>query len=528
MNILSTRAPRLTACRRALLCVLFLFGGLNAYADDWEYTIRPGDDLWTLTKEFCGSARHADAIASYNNLPNPAAVRAGRRIKFPTNMLVFAPAKATIIQVRGDVNLLLGAGRSATTQPARLNTELDMGVSLITNDGAALVSFADGSTLSIEPNSRVLFNKLTAFGPAGMVDTHLRFAYGRGTSQVQPQSRGDLFRIETPEGIAAVRGTIFRVGYAATLGLANTETLEGEVAFVQSQNTTPVPEGYGVAATATGVTKEELLPPPQLIQATDSIGQQGRITWQPVPGAARYVTSFYLSDQPNVVVQSKRASETSTLVDLSPGTYLFTVRGVSAAGIEGQDRQHTLRVLGAPPTPLDSTLVTTEGGSGVAWNYAGTGPYQLTVTNLATQVRSSFTATDAQLNLDLPPGEYEWIVSTSSSAPSQPATLTVLPPAPANLTVEKIDRSTLTVQLSWDQVASADAYTLELRLPGVTPKTVTTNETRVSVPLEDFGKYTVSLASQSNSLQSASTEKEVLVQRRPWWLLLLAIPALVI
>ena len=57
-----------------------------------------------------------------------------------------------------------------------------MGDSLIVRAGSVLVEFADGSDLAIEPDSRVLFNKLTVFGPAGMVDTHLRFAYGRATS----------------------------------------------------------------------------------------------------------------------------------------------------------------------------------------------------------------------------------------------------------------------------------------------------------------------------------------------------------
>ena len=152
-----------------------------------------------------------------------------------------------------------------------------MGDSVITAEGAVLVQFADTSELAIQPNSEVLFNKLTAFGPAGMVDTHLRFAYGRGNARVQPQNRGDRFRIQTPQGIAAVRGTEFRVGHRSEENASNSETLEGLVAFLRPDQNTDLPAGFGVAASARGVVKETLLDAPQWLDQETTTTEQATI-----------------------------------------------------------------------------------------------------------------------------------------------------------------------------------------------------------------------------------------------------------
>ena len=63
--------------RAALLLLLAL--PLSALADDWQYTLRPGDDLWTIARDYCGSGNLAQAIADHNGLANVAAIRAGQR-----------------------------------------------------------------------------------------------------------------------------------------------------------------------------------------------------------------------------------------------------------------------------------------------------------------------------------------------------------------------------------------------------------------------------------------------------------------
>lgn len=326
--------------------VLVPFLAFESHADDWSYTIRPGDDLWTIARDYCGSAKVAPRIAEHNKIGNVYTLKIGSRITIPTDWLVFAPTTARITQLQGQVTHQTQDG----SRPATSNSEINMGDIVITQTGSAQVTFADQSTITIQPDSRVLFNKLTAFGPAGMVDTHLRFAYGNGTSKVQPQNRGDRFRIETPEGIAAVRGTEFRVGYEQDSSIANAETLEGEIAFIGFREV-DVPQGFGIAATQGGITKENLLDAPGLTSTAEEIFAGEPVEWQPVVDADHYVVSWSDQAQPDTTTKLEKKPEPITLANVEPGSYQFSVRAVSASGIQGYDASQAIIVKEIPPIP---------------------------------------------------------------------------------------------------------------------------------------------------------------------------------
>ena len=305
-----------------------------------------GDDLWTLARDYCGSVKDAERIAKHNGISNVYSLRVGSRIKIPTAWLAFAPTTARVTQLVGAVTHISGQSR----KPASINTELSMGDVLVTQVGSAQITFADQSTITVQPQSRVLFNKLTAFGPAGMVDTHLRFTYGQGISKVQPQNRGDRFRIETPEGIAAVRGTEFRVGYQRDTASANAETLEGEIAFVSFREVA-VPQGYGVAASQGGITKENLLLPPDLSATAEEVFVGERLEWRAVQGADHYMVSWSEQSQPEATADLQTLSEPQTRVAVSAGSYHVSVRAVSAAGIQGFDATQAIIVKDLPAIP---------------------------------------------------------------------------------------------------------------------------------------------------------------------------------
>ncbi len=259
---------------------------------------------WRHCQDYCGSGTLAQAIAQHNGFSDSTKLRAGQRLKIPVNWLVFAPAHAEFIEVSGDIVIIRDVSRNQAGTEARSGVRLYMGDSVVTREGAALVKFADNSTLAIQPHSQILFNKLTAFGPAGMVDTHLRFSYGRGNAKVAPQNQGDRFRIQTPEGIAAVRGTIFRVNHRqeGDQSVSNSETLEGEVVFMQATRDTELPAGFGVAVSVAGVTKEQLLPAPELQDQNANVSTATNIQWQPVTGAAHYLVSWADVKTPEIVI----------------------------------------------------------------------------------------------------------------------------------------------------------------------------------------------------------------------------------
>ncbi|CAE7458919.1 phoR [Symbiodinium pilosum] len=344
---------------RALRCIfvtLVLLAAPASWGDDWLYTVRPGDKLWDIAENYCGSGRLAQVIADHNGLANSAQLQAGQRIAIPTTLLAFSPSNATIVQVTGDIVILQNNGSQS---PAQAGDAVNMGDYVISSKGAALVSFADGSQISIAPDSKVLFNKLTAFGPAGMVDTHLRFTYGQGEATVKPQNRGDRFRIQTPEGIAAVRGTQFRVGRINRDEgpmVSTTETLEGLVAYSGQGQSTDVPAGFGVAASSSGVVKEALLVAPVFNKLPEQVTAGTTLSWQALAGAEDYVVEWARQAQPGIVYASTTTSATQIQPPQIPGAYLLSVRGVSSSRIQGNNARQAINVLNPAPTDLNESV----------------------------------------------------------------------------------------------------------------------------------------------------------------------------
>ena len=490
----------------------------NLHADDWVYTLRPGDELWTIARDFCGSGNRADAIAKHNGLNVGAPLRAGLRINIPTAWLAFAPSNAEVTQATGSAFIRRRDSAANSLIAAKPGDPLYMGDWIKTAEGAALVAFADGSTLAVQPNSEVLFNKLTAFGPGGMVDTHLRFAYGRGNAKVIPQNQGDRFRIQMPEGIAAVRGTEFRVGHQRVDGGAsNTETLEGRVVLQTAAQQTDLPTGFGAIARTSGVIKESLLTAPVFTAPPAPIPQQGVLRWSSVAGASRYIVTWADAQTPDIAVKQDTVDSAQASVTVNPGTYLVRVRGVASSGIEGYDASSPVTVIGQAPRP-QTVSQSVAGPVQFDWEYApADAGFEITLAAQHWSTPKRLSATTSPLSSELEAGVYTWQVSAADSAASAPQTFTLRPTQPDNIKVRS-DGTVVTVQ--WEKQANISNYLLTLTAPSgeVITREVSGAQTSVEVP--QFGVYRITLASVQNSLQSEDRTVAARVSRRPWWLFL--------
>lgn len=502
-----------------LLLGLSLFA--TAHAEDWQYTMRPGDDLWSIAAQYCGSSRVADAIAKHNEVPDPTSIRAGTRISIPVQWLVFEPAAARILQATEGVSRINGEGNYSA---ARAGETVNMGETLLTLDGSALVQFADGSTITLLPQSKVLFNKLTMFGPAGMVDTHLRFSYGRGEAEVAPQNQGDRFRIQTPEGIAAVRGTRLRVGRPEGQPLTNSETLTGLVEFRQPGANTPVPGGYGAAASAGGLTTEALLAPPVWQSTAAVYGTDATLSWQPVAKAARYVLTWAPAATPGVIVNRTVSPTSQAAVPVSPGAYTVTVRGVSASGIEGMDAHQTLTVRSRAPD-TQAALAADDGTVTLSWQHPDDTSYTVTVTEAATGRQTSSQTRAQTLTLPLPPGDYRWHVATEDSVPSEPQTFSMAPAAVEDIRVERRDRQ---LEVRWQGNPDTERYIVHLTpdKPGAEALAFETTDPAITLEAPAYGRYHLRIVAQQRNLQSTVRSQTIRVHRTPWWLLLFVAPLL--
>lgn len=520
---------RANSPRRCLPILLLLWGISSvALASDWTYAVRPGDDLWRLAAKYCGSSSYATRLAQHNGLASPRALRAGTRLNIPVQWLVRQPAEVTVRSVAGSVSRENGESVAA-------GDTIEMGQRLITADGFAVVVFADGSRLEVGQDTEVLFNVLTAFGDSGMVDTHLRFYRGRGAARVIKKSAPSKFRIWTPSGIAAVRGTDFRVASNPAAGKATSrvETVTGAVEFEAAARTLALPAGFGVVASAAGAQKEALLPAPTLLNPALALWQPNQsVRWQPVADAAGYQVKLY-QVQPGGLMPIRSVSQSDTnyvLTDLAAGEYAFAVRAVAASGIEGFDDQFRLRMGSLAPQLAPSASLLPS--ASLRWPTASDGSgYVLQIDRTRAFPNPS---TDTLLHNQRPlqdtvanaPGVYFWRVRQTNSAFSEPQRLEVRPPPVTQLEVNelpaapgaKVRRRPLA--LRWQQRAD-ETYTVVVRQAGQSTSAFARSGItgdQLQLPVFPEGRYDVSVVATSGGVASEAVHRELQVSDPPpWW-----------
>lgn len=509
--------------RRTLVTLCLVLTGASATAEDWLYTIRPGDEIWNIASRYCGSPAFSARIIEYNKLGNERAIRPGSRLRIPIEWLIRQPVTAEVLNVRGQVLLL-------TPEPdsARVGDEIAMGDRLTTEDGSAVVGFADGSTLTVAAQSDVLFNVLTAFADTGMVDTSLRFYRGRGTTRVIRRNDASRFRISSPAGTAAVRGTEFRFAVASDKAL--TETLEGEVGFL-SDTETSVPAGFGLAASSAGVIREPLLPAPVWISGPGQYGIGAMLRWTPVTDAIAYRASVYLRTSPETPVAVQLLSEPALPLDnLGPADYVAAVRAISSSELEGFESQLSFSLGTQAPNP-DVTREFTDDATLLNWQATSTGaPYTVEIAEDPEFTRILFTEaglSTSALEPALSAGHYFWRVKDQTSIFSDGRAITIRPVAPEQLQIA-LDR--LDLSLQWHS-PRAETFDLTIsRNPDLSEPVIqeTLTQAEFADTLPGTGTYYIEVVAIANGIRSTpATAQTTATAPPPWWLLgLLVLPLL--
>lgn len=235
----------------AVLCTAFILFGFSSsvmaesYADqqslDWHYTIRPSDDLPSISKRLLKTQYSWTSIAHYNNIENVDDLLVGSILKIPISWLKYQPQPAKIAEYSGVA--LLKRRQETRYSPIENPSQLYVGDELLTREGALRIEFADGTDLRLDSYSHLIFNKLSAYKEIGMVDTRMRLSRGGLRTQVKPLTRGSRYEISTPSAVAAVRGTDFRLRTNAKGTVL--EVLEGTVEFIYEHGHEFIEAGFG-------------------------------------------------------------------------------------------------------------------------------------------------------------------------------------------------------------------------------------------------------------------------------------------
>jgi hypothetical protein len=343
---------------RRHLAVLALLPALLAAAPvepapEWRYTIRPGDTLIGIGQTYLRQPGDWRQLQRLNLIANPYRLMPGSGLRIPLALLRHQPAPARAHAVSGEVSFSLPGGTPAALAAG---ASLPGGTAIRTHGtGTAVIEFADGARLVLQPNSSLLLDTLSVYAGGGMVDTRVRLQQGRAELSANPARQpGRRLEVITPSAVAAVRGTRFRV--AADAAATREETLAGEVAVAAQQVEVAVGAAQGTLAEA----GKPPSPPVALLGAPDVSALPARFERYPLSfplpalaGAQAFSGQVAPDAGFNAILLDKTTpGPVLAFAELPDGNYHLRLRGVDALGLMGLDGLHAFEVDAHPFAPL--------------------------------------------------------------------------------------------------------------------------------------------------------------------------------
>lgn len=320
-----------------------------------------GDTLIGLGRRFLIDPERWPEVARANTLRNPNQIAAGTALRIPLRLMRTEAVAANVLSVFGDVRSST-SGTSGLSGALQAGQTVDEGGELNTGaDGHVTVRLVDGTVLRLRPNSRLQLRELRRVRDTPAVQTGARIEQGRVEVEAAPAQAGRPgFRIDTPQGVLGVRGTEFRVGFDAALGLVRGEVLGGAVAFAGRAGSTEqrVDAGFGAVIDDSG----RVAAPVRLLPGPDTTALPAlqerllmRFALPPLPGAAAYRGQIARDASfEQVVADLVSATPELRFAELADGDYILRARAIDAQGLEGRDADHRFRLKARPEAPMPS------------------------------------------------------------------------------------------------------------------------------------------------------------------------------
>ncbi|WP_266168960.1 FecR domain-containing protein [Dyella subtropica] len=465
--------------RRHLLATLLIVLSMLpvAHASDWNYRVRPGDNVWDLSSRYLKPDVPWQQLRDYNKIADPYHLPPGMLVHVPIAWLRQQPAEATVVAIVGAAHVQLSD--QAPAQPVTTGMSLGYGAELHTEPGASLtLQFADSSRVLMQEDSTLRLDHMSAYGKTGMVDTRLRLQHGHISSAVTPLTGSAArFSVETPGTVSSVRGTHFRV--AADGAQSRTEVLTGRVDVGGDHAHVLVPKASGIAVTDGDkpTHAKPLLAAPELQCPPQAVTQLPyRFVWTALEGASHYRVQMASSDRFEALLLD-RVTQTAgaSLPDVPDGSYAVRVHGIDGDQLEGLDSTCTLRIDGHPQPPLVMEPLPgskvrdtrprfrwTESlqASSYVWQLAGDTQFAAPLAS-----ESELHGDHVRAPNDLPYGRYYWRIATRDSSGKQgpfsdpmPFDLVPQPPVPE---VGKPQASRHTLNFAWAAGATGQGYHIQ-------------------------------------------------------------------
>ncbi|GAB1408641.1 hypothetical protein MASR1M8_25600 [Thermomonas brevis] len=533
----------------AIALAVFLLGSLSSQAGEWRYTVRKGENLWTISNAHLTGPRWVLPLQRLNGILDPLRLVPGSEIRVPLAWTRRTAAQARFESLAGAVAVEGGGGRDA----ANLQTRVGVGDVLHTGrDGHATLRYPDGSVTRIFPDSVLKVEELEMLGASAQLVARLDLRQGRSESIVRPGSvvrRSDV-QVSTPFSTTSVRGTHFRVSAMPEDGIATTGVLEGKVAVADARKPShalalPAGEGVRVGGDAGGFDRRPLLQAPAM-DGIEPLQQQLplRVEAGAVAGAAAYRGELATDADFNHVVASTMSADAALVYpDVPDGDYYLRLRAVDEAHIEGLDAVARITLDARPEPPF---LMQPAAGGNVT---AGQPEFTWATNPQAEEYRIEVYAADADgepvgapieqiasrapkariaLAADDGPRALAWRARVKSRdgelGPFGPvAAFTLLPPGPA-MGEAGVDGSTVT--LGWGKQAHARQWRFEMAADDTFAaplQALTTDQPGVKFKRPGPGRYFVRIAwidAQGRQGPWGEVQQFEVPRKPPYWLLL--------
>jgi len=418
------------ACRSYIVLLFILALSLcdnhRASAQEWLYTVRPGDNLWDLSETYLRSVAYWNRLQKLNDVSDPYHLPPGKRLRVPIAWLKLQPAPVEVVKAQGRVETLKAS--SADPQPLQAGMHLNSGAMVRTYDGgSAILLFADGSRMLLASNSELHLDALRVLDGTPFADSRVRLIRGRSDIRARSSSDGQSwYSISTPAAISAVRGTEFRVGVHDQGKAARTEVLAGQVNVSANARTLAIKRGYGTVVRKGSAPKppRPLLPAPDLSSVPAELDRLPvRFKIKPLKEAVAY--RLEVANDPKfepLLFDQVFSSVEFVVPNLPDGRYAIRVRGIDASPLEGFNASTFITVDARPEPPIlmdpvEDALIP-DGFPNFRWTKPeDTQSYHIQIASGDDFTQPIFNDPDrtrTTLNLDeaLPPGRYSWRIAT--------------------------------------------------------------------------------------------------------------------
>ncbi|MFJ3045613.1 FecR domain-containing protein [Herbaspirillum chlorophenolicum] len=328
---------------------------------DISYHIAQQETLSSIALKFTGTAKNWPAIAKANRIANDRTIPIGSEITVPSRLLPDRSAFATVVALRGAVNMTNKAGEVVDS---RIGAQVPEGAVIVTDDdGFITFQLQDGTTFALPPSSNLQLTLLRIQDYTERSRTQLTLKQGRVSSEVTPfKLPGAQYQIQTPLAIAGVRGTRFRVN--AEPQQTYSEVLNGTVGVTangKQQAARPIIASYGSVVGSDGRQSAPipLLPAPRMDGAAVQERLPVRVQLAQPDAAAFRVTVSTDQDGLHRVAETRvpgdHGQALARFADLDDGDYVIRASAIDSIGLEGMEAVQPLHVKARPFAPLLQT-----------------------------------------------------------------------------------------------------------------------------------------------------------------------------